>query len=181
MEWIARMLDAPFGWVLEAPRDVAIALLAVATSLLLTLVRKWTTNQDRLRRAASDLRTLKGLRREAKRAKDRDAVRRLGATAGMVRGVRLRAEGMPLLVSILPIALLAIWAVQRLDYEPLRAGEEAVIRAYYPLGSVDSLTHLIAPEGVALAEGAVRQVVVDGEGGTNGVASWTFLPTEAVG
>ena len=116
MEWIARVLDVPLGWLLALPRDLAIALVAVGTSLVLTLVRKWTTNQDRLRRAGADVRRLRALLREAKWEKDRGAVRRLRTTLAMVRTIRFRAEGLPLLVSIVPIALLAFWAVQRLDY-----------------------------------------------------------------
>jgi hypothetical protein len=176
MDWIARMLDAPLGWLLDLPRDLAIALVAVGTSLLLTLVRKWTTNQDRLCRAGADVRRLRALLREAKREKDRGTVRRLRTTLAMVRTIRFRAEGLPLLVSIVPIALLALWAVQRLDYLPARPGQDVTVRAYYPIGSVEGLTHLIAPAEAELPAGAVRQVAIAANGDTNGVAEWTVRP-----
>jgi hypothetical protein len=176
MDWIARTLDAPLGWLLDLPRDLAIALVAVGTSLLLTLVRKWTTNQDRLRRAGADVRRLRALLREAKREKDPSAVRRLRTTLAMVRTIRFRAEGLPLLVSIVPIALLALWAVQRLDYVPARPGQDVPVRAYYPIGSVEGLTHLLAPPEVELPEGAVRQVAIAPDGDTNGVAEWVVRP-----
>jgi type II secretory pathway pseudopilin PulG len=175
---LVRLADVPLGWLLALPRDVAIGLLALGTSLLLTLVRKWTTHQDRLRRARQDLRRLRQLLRQATRAKDADAVRRTRATLGVVRGVRLKAEVFPLLVSLLPLLVLALWAVERLDYFPPRVGEDVTLVAYYPLRSVDKLTHLVPPEAVELRSRAVQLVAVDPHGQANGVATWTLRAAE---
>ena len=79
-DWIARTLDYPLGWMLALPRDVAIVTIAIGTSLLLTLARKWTTDQGYLLRSKNDIRRLKQLRREAKRAKDKSAVKRISTT-----------------------------------------------------------------------------------------------------
>jgi len=174
--WLAALLDIPLGWLLALPRDVAILLVAVGTSLLLTLVRKWTTNQDRLRRSRDDVRRLKQLIREAKRAKDKPAVRQMRTTLAMVNGIRVKAEGMPLLVSILPIALLAVWAVERLDYIPPKVGEPLAVRAYYPLSSVGKLTHLVPASGMAMRSDPIRIVEVDPDGEQNGLATWVVEP-----
>lgn len=173
---IVTVMDIPLGWLLALPRDLAIALIAVATSLLLTLVRKWTTNQDQLRRSKGDLARLKQLLREAKRAKDKAAVARIRTSLAMVNAIRLKAEGKPLLVSLLPIILLAVWAVERLHYFPPRVGEDLMIKAYYPLSSVDKLTHLVAPAELEVRNGAVRLVEVDPDGEQNGLAAWVVRP-----
>lgn len=172
--FIVALMDIPLGWLLALPRDLAIVIIAVGTSLLLTLVRKWTTNQDQLRRSKGDLRRLKQLLRAAKRARDKAAAARIRASLGMVNAIRLRAEGKPLLVSLLPIILLAVWAVERLDYFPPRVGEDLVVKAYYPLSSVDKLTHLVPPAGVELRNPAVQLVEIDPDGQQNGLATWVL-------
>ncbi|HPD17215.1 MAG TPA: hypothetical protein PLE19_19940 [Planctomycetota bacterium] len=173
---IVAVMDYPLGWLLALPRDVAIVLLAIGTSLLLTLVRRWTTNQDQLRRSKGDLRRLKQLLRERKRAKDKAAVVATRTSLGMVNAIRLKAEGKPLLVSLLPIILLAVWAVERLDYFPPRVGEDLIVKAYYPLSSVDQLTHLVPPAGVEMQSPAVQLVEVDPHGQQNGLATWVLRP-----
>ncbi|HUT34954.1 MAG TPA: hypothetical protein VNE39_15800 [Planctomycetota bacterium] len=178
--FIVAAMDYPLGWLLALPRDVAIAIVAVGTSLLLTLVRKWTTDQDQLRRSKGDLRRLKQLLRQAKQAKDRTAAGRIRTSLAMVNGIRLKAEGKPLLVSLLPIVLLAVWAVERLDFFPPRVGEDLTIHAYYPLSSVDKLTHLVPPDGLEMHGEAIRLVEVDPHGQQNGLATWVLRPTAPV-
>jgi uncharacterized membrane protein (DUF106 family) len=179
-DFIVAVMDYPLGWLLALPRDVAIVIIAIATSLLLTLVRKWTTNQDQLRRSKGDLCRLKQLLREMKQAKDTTACGRIRTSLAMVNAIRLKAEGKPLLVSLLPIILLAVWAVERLDFFPPRVGEDLTIKAYYPLSSVDKLTHLVPPAGVGLVSDAVQVVEVDPEGQQNGLATWVFRPAAPV-
>lgn len=175
--FIVAVMDYPLGWLLALPRDVAIVALAIGTSLILTLVRKWTTNQDQLRRSRGDLRRLKQLLREMKRAGDKTAAARIRTSLAMVNAIRLKAEGKPLLWSLLPIILLAVWAVERLDYFAPRVGEDLTVKAYYPLSSVDQLTHLVPPAGVELRSPAVQLVEVDPHGQQNGLATWVLRAT----
>jgi len=174
--WIASLLDYPLGWLLALPRDAAILIISVGTSLLLTLVRRRTTNQDQLRRCRNDVRRLKQLIREAKRAKDKPAVRRMRSTLATVNAVRLKAELKPLLAAIVPILLLAIWAIERLDYIPPRAHEELTVRAYYPVSSVGRLTHMVPPDAMEMRSEAIQVVEIDPIDRANGVASWTLRP-----
>ena len=178
-DWLTRVLDYPLGFLLVVPRDIAIAIVAVATSLLLTFARKWTTDQDRLRRAKGDLKRLKQLRRQARRAKDKDTVASIRATVGMIQVIRMKAEGMPLLVALVPIALLGIWCFGRLDYHPARVNEDLTIAAYYPLSSVGKLTHLVPPDGVEMRSDPIQAVGLDPQGEINGLATWEIRPTVA--
>jgi uncharacterized membrane protein (DUF106 family) len=174
--WITGLLDYLLGWLLILPRDAAILIVAVGTSLLLVAVRKWMTNQNQLRRCRDDVRRLKELIRQAKRTGDKAAAARTRATLATVNGMRLRAEGKPLLAAVVPIVLLAVWAVERLDYIPPKVGEDLVVRAYYPLSSVDELTHMVPPKSVEMRGSAVRLVEADPDGGGNGLASWVLRP-----
>ena len=178
-KWIVQAMDYPLGWLLLLPRDVAIGHIAVATSLFLAAVRKWTPSQDQLRRCGADVRRLRTLKRQARRARDKAAVARIRKTLGMVSGIKLKAEGKPLLAAVVPIILLAVWAVERLDYLPPRVDADLEVRAYYPLSSVGELTHLVPPAGCEMCGSAVRLVEVDPDGEANGIASWVLRPTSA--
>lgn len=173
---IARLLDYPLGWTLALPREGAIAIVALLTSLLLTLVRKFTTNQDRMRRCKLDLARLKVLLREHKRAGDKAAVARTRATSTTVRMIQMRAEGLGLLVSLVPIAALALWAVERLDYLPLRSGEEVTITAHFSPTAIDSVTHLVPAEDFELKSSAVQIVAADPDDAGRGSATWKIAP-----
>ncbi|MFW6158225.1 MAG: hypothetical protein ACOC8E_02570 [Planctomycetota bacterium] len=191
--WITAVMDIPLGWLAAIPRDLAMVIVAVGTSMILTLARKWTTNQDRLRRARHDLKRLKQLKREAKRAKDKDAARRIQTTIGTINLMKMKAEGMPLLASIIPIAVLAIWCFGRLDYYPADVGDEVTVKAWYPLSSISdpgtfSYSYLIPPGedgGLEMVSPPVQEIVEDpvkGPGGktTNGYAEWTIRPTKKI-
>ena len=180
-EWVARVLDYPLGWILLLPRDVSILIVGIGTSLLLTFTRKWTSDQKYLALCKQDLARLKHLRREVKRAGVKEAVARIRSTVAMIKLVGMKAEGKPLLASILPIALLAIWALARLDYYAPQPGEPLTVRAYYPLSSVSTLTHLVVPDGVTLAAetDAIRFVEVDKRDEANGLVEWIIVPPDA--
>jgi hypothetical protein len=170
--------DFLLGWLLVLPRDVAIVAIALLTSLVLTLVRKWATNQDLLARCAADLRRLKQLIRQAKSQRDKPAAKRMKDTVNLIKLRQLGAEGRVLLWSLLPLTVLATWGMERLDYLPPAVGEETTLRAYYPLSSVGKLTHLVPPDGFELKSSSVQEVELDDEGGANGVASWALVARE---
>jgi hypothetical protein len=172
--------DYLLGWMLALPRDAAIVAIAVLTSLVLTLVRKWGTNQDLLSRCAADLGRLKQLIRQARRDRDKPGVVRMKGTVNLIKLKQLSAEGRVLAWSLVPLVLLATWGMERLDYLPPAAGEELTLKAYYPLSSVDKLTHLVPPEGFELRSPALQQVRLDDEGEANGVATWVLVARQPV-
>src|SRR5688572_13113410 len=116
------VFDVLLGWSLRLPADVALILVALLSAAVLAGVRLFTTNQDLLRRAAADKKRLKELTWQAKARGDGEAVKRHRSVAGAVAVKQLKAEGLPLVASIVPIALLATWCFHRLAYVPPRAG-----------------------------------------------------------
>ena len=167
------LVDRLFGWSLRLPWDLTLLLLALATSALMVFVRRFTTDQDLLRRAAADGRRLDALIAAAKAADDSDALARLRQTQSMVAMKKMRAEGFPLLVSLLPIAMLATWAFERMPWHPPRAGEPVELTAYVAVAAFGSPAHLLPVEGLTVEEGLVREVVPGTyQGQTCGVAHW---------
>jgi len=156
------LFDSLLGWLLDVPREITLIGVALLTAALLTGIRWWTTDQDRLGRAAADLKRLKQLRREARRGGDRAAVARLSATQARISLLKLRAEIKPLLVVLLPLALLATWAFYRLEFHPPRPDETVELAAYLPLSAVQDdassgeLAHIVPQAGLRSENGWVQ-------------------------
>src|SRR6516164_1963701 len=92
--------DFLLGWLLRLPRDLTLLMVAVFTALVMIGIRLMTTNQDLLRLAAEDGRRLRQLSREARRQGDKTALQRYKLTRSQVGLIKLKAEGLPLLVSL---------------------------------------------------------------------------------
>ncbi len=144
------LLDLISNCVLWLPLDVVLVLVALATALILTLVRKKTTNQDLLHRCRDDKRRLKELIRQAKRAGDKEAIVRYRASIGQIGLKTMKAEFLPLLVSLLPIGALAIWCYAHLGFHPPAAGEPIVVSAWFTPGAIGEPTMLVPAEGLKL-------------------------------
>lgn len=164
-----QLFDVLLGWLLLLPRSFAVLVVALVTAGLLTLIRTWTTNQDRLRRAAADMRRLKELHVAAKQAHDSEALARLKLTKGRISLLKLKAEGWPLLAIIIPLALLATWAFERLEFHPPRANEEIQVVAHLRSGrdpaltAKDDLVHLVPQPGLRAKNGWVQSVHIETE------------------
>ena len=144
-KWIARMMDFPLGWLLLLPRDLAIVFVALATSVILTVARRLTTDQDLMRRCKEDLDRLNVLTKQAKANKDKPTLKRIQTTVGMIQMTKMKAEGWGLLASLLPIILLASWAFERLDFFPPAVGETVTVRATFPAAAQGQPAWLIPP------------------------------------
>jgi hypothetical protein len=184
-EWlnntIVSGMDYVVGWLLRLPSDLALILLAVMTSLAMVLIRKWATDQDFLRRCDADRKQQVKLIKQAKAARDKQAVKRHKDVVTAIKFRATKYELKPLLFSLLPVALLATWGFGRLGFHPPQAGEELTVRAYLPtlaigtrypyLDPVDGLEAL--PTRPGQASPWVQEVVTDtadSKGG--GVAIW---------
>ena len=156
-ELVLHVMDAIFGWLLAWPGGLSLLALSVLTALVLVVIRRFTTDQDLLERCAQDQGRLKILARLARRAMDTEALRRYRTTASMIAMVKARSEIKPLLVSLLPVALLAVWACQRGAYVPPRADQDLLVTMYLPISAEGRILHLVPMEGVECASGWVQQ------------------------
>ncbi|HOI53719.1 MAG TPA: EMC3/TMCO1 family protein [Phycisphaerae bacterium] len=168
--------DPALGWLLNLPRSVALFIIAIGTALILTVVRLWTTNQDLLGRCKRDKARLKQLMKEAKKAGDKEAVARYRTTVGQIGMKTMKAEGKPLLASIVPIAIIACWAWARIAYEAPVPGEPMDVYVYYEAAAIGRLTHLVPQENLEAETGWIQKVVQDvdrdGKPINSGVARW---------
>jgi uncharacterized membrane protein (DUF106 family) len=175
------VMDVLLGWSLHLPANAALIIVSVLSAAALTWARVLVTNQGMLHRCADDKKTLGRLIRETKRSRDLDKaarkadVKRYKLNKNLVALKTLKAEGKPLLVSLLPILLLATWAFARLAFLPVAVDEPVRVSAYFPLSAVGEVAHVLPLDGLdcdsGWIAGVVADVAVDDEP-TNAVAVW---------
>ena len=153
--------DPLLGWMLYLPRDVALALVAVGTALILTVVRVFTTNQDMLRRCQDDKARIKELTRAAKKTGDKEAAARYQATLQGIMMKTLKAEGWPLVASLIPIILIATWAFSRIAYLPAAEGDPVKLRVFTPLSAIGQWAHVVPQPGLKADNGWIQEVKED--------------------
>lgn len=172
---IVALMDGVLGWSLALPRDVALLILAALTCTVLLVVTRLTTDQAFLRQCDRDRRRLKQLLRDARRAKDKEAVQRYRMTLGQIGMCSFRAQGKPLLASLLPIILLASWAFARLAYLPPRPDEPLLVTGRFPMATAGSLAHIVPQEGLAAEDGWACRIEADDDpsaAAPGGRATW---------
>lgn len=170
------LMDVILGWMLLLPMGVALLIVAVGTAAILTFVRPFTTNQDLLQRCKRDKKKLGKFIRQAKRERDKDALARFRATVAQIAMKTLRAEGKPLLLSIIPVAFLAVWCFGRLGFIAPQPDEPITVRAYFPASAIGKIALIVPAEGVTAEDGWIQHIIEDpnkGAGGkVNGWATW---------
>lgn len=157
-DFIVAMMDYLLGWLLRFPSDVQLFVVAILSALVLTVVRLWTTDQDLLRRCRADKARLRTLARQAKVRGNRDAVTRHRATLGMIAMKQLRQEAGPLLASLVPIVMLATWALSRLEFHPLETGRPFKFAAYLPISAVGKIAHIVPDDSLTAETGWIQEI-----------------------
>ena len=158
---MVNVADWIFGLILFLPRDIALFSVAILSSAFLTLVRRWTTDQEWLRRAVTDEERQNQLQREARRQGDLAAAKRHKDVITRIKMKTLRFEWAPLLWALLPVTLLATWAFARLAYEPPRLHQLVEVRACMPRSAIGQMAHLAPEPGIAVAGDWIQPVVED--------------------
>ncbi len=153
--------DPVLSWLLWLPKDLAIFIVAVTTSAIITFSRKGVTNQEWLKRAEEDVKRQDELAKEAKKRGDKETVRRHKMNVGLIKMRGFRYEGIPLLIAIIPIALLATWCFNRLGFYPPADKETVEIKVYFPRSAMESTIYMIPEDGIGVENGYVRKIVED--------------------
>ena len=172
------VIDFLLGWLLRFPVSVAILVVSIGSGAILTLARTFTTDQETLTIAANDRKRQKELVKAARARKDKDAAKRHAAVRNQISVSTLNQEWKPLLVSLLPIAMLATWAVERLEFHPPGIEDPVQIVSYVPRRLVGQTMHIVPADGLE-ATPTWLAVIEPGEimGIPCGEARWTLTAT----
>ena len=150
--------DPLFNWLLSLPMSLALFIVALMTSFLLTFTRKYTTNQDLLKRCDEDKTRLNQLIREDKARGDKAAVGRHKDVLNRIGVKVMNAEGKPLLVALIPIAILGTWAFNRLAYEPAPLDKPVKVVAHFRSDLADTAVHILPVESLVAPNGWIQTI-----------------------
>jgi hypothetical protein len=98
--------------------DMPIIACSGAIRLILVVIGRCTTDQQWLTQCSQDRKRLRRRMRIARHDRDMDAPQRYCTTTAMISIFKARSKVKPLRGSLLPVALLATWASQRIVYVP---------------------------------------------------------------
>lgn len=173
-DWILSAGDLLFGWLLHLPTELLFLALALLTSTAFAVVRRFTTNQERLQRCKADKQRLKELLREAKAHRDQAACARHRSTLGRIGLIQMKAEWKPMLAALVPVGLLAVWAFERVEFYPPAPEEALRASLYAPVSASGRLVHVAPEEGLAAEGGWIRRFEPVPEDPLVSVAAWTL-------
>jgi len=160
-QWILAITRPVLDWILQLHPDARLFVVAIGTALILTVVRIFTTDQKKLKQCKEDKARLKQLIREAKKRGDKEAVARHKLTINQIGLVTMKSEGLPLLASLVPIALLAVWAFSSIAYDAPQSGDTVTVKMTFPKTEIGKLVHLLPVEGIQVEPSLIRPIVKD--------------------
>lgn len=167
------VFDLLLGWAMRISPDAGLAALVALSAVVLALVRRWTTDQELLRRVAADKARLRERLREARG--NAAELRRLKEVRARVLMKAMGQEGGPFLWVLVPLAMLGTWAFARLEFLPPEPGAAVKLRAVLPRSAAGGVAHVVPVEGLSAEGGWVRPVeAAEIDGRPCGTAVWTL-------
>lgn len=175
--WILAVGDLLFDWMLDVPRDLVLLIIAVMTGVVMTIIRRFTTNQDKLKRCNESEAKLKARLAEAKKCRDKEEKIRIRSVINQISMMKLTAEGKPLLFSLLPILVIAVWAFSRIAFIPPTPEDKVDVIVYFDSANIGQLATLLPQDDVDIEGPAIRRIETSYnlKGETDGgMATWTI-------
>ncbi len=174
---ILAITDPVLNWLLYLPIHLILVIIALGTALFLTVIRIWTCDQKSLKAYKADKDIIKGLLKKAKEEKDKERIAQLKTSMNQIDIKKFKAEGKPLLASIVPIALVAVWALARLGYIAPEEGEPVNVSVFGPVTEIGDIVHAVPQDGITAGSGWIQRVCEDlNKDGkvVAGRSDWTF-------
>jgi uncharacterized membrane protein (DUF106 family) len=160
--------DAAFGFLLNWPPLVAIAVVSFAISLLITLIYKWTTNQQEMKRLKDELKE-----HQAKMKEHKNNPEKMMAVQKQAMAVNMQymAKSMKsTFITFIPILLIFGWMSANFAYEPLTPNKEFGITATFQKEIAGNVSVKV-PEGLEVIGDSTKQI-------ENGMATFTLKGKE---
>jgi len=164
MGWLSFLdpvLDVLFGWALFLHPTLAIALLSIIVSLIITIAYKYMTDQDLMKQLKLEI---KEFQKEMKELKSNPAKAMQVQKKAMETNMKYFMQSMrPTLITFIPIILIFGWLQGNLAWMPIMPGEEFGVEATFDIE--DGTITLIAPEDIDIITDPVQKIAA-------GKANW---------
>ncbi|RMF07125.1 DUF106 domain-containing protein [Candidatus Woesearchaeota archaeon] len=125
---------------------LAIVLIAFLVSLLITVVTKYATNQEEMKRLKEQM---KKFQKEMKGEKDTAKLMKLQKKTMELNMKYMKHSMRSTLITFIPIILIFGWLNSNMAYLPIHPGEEFTVTVNFEKGSTGSI-ELIPPEGIRI-------------------------------
>lgn len=158
MGLIDTILNPALGWLFDLPPWLAILFLSCVLALFGTLIQKWMTDQAKLKRLKEDTKKNQKKYRELVKT---DPEKALKIQQQMLpTQMEMMREGLkPLIVTMIPFLVIAIWMGSHFAFEPLLPDQPFTVKATFADGVSGNAT-LSAGETVLIDE--ATKPIVDG-------------------
>ncbi|MEM3154678.1 MAG: EMC3/TMCO1 family protein [Candidatus Woesearchaeota archaeon] len=168
MTFLDPFFDAAFGFLLNWPPLLAIAVVSFVISLLITLIYKWTTNQNEMKRLKDEL---AGYQKKMKELKNEPEKMMAVQKQAMALNMQYMRHSMKsTFITFIPILLIFGWMSANFAYEPLQPNQEFSITAAFQKEITGNVS-IIAPEGLEIIGDTTKQI-------NDGIATFTLKGKE---
>ena len=159
------VLDLMFGWVLAFDLWIAIFILAFLITLLMTLVYKWATDQNEMKRLKKQLKDLqKKMREQRENPKN---VMQLQKKLMSINMEYMKKSLKPALYTFIPIILVFGWMAANLAFAPVLVGESVDVTV-----TMREPAYITLDAPGVLVEGSAEQETLERQ------ASWSVSASE---
>jgi len=153
------LLNPIFGPLLNLPTLWAVILLSFLISLIITVVYKYTTNQDLMKQLKDEM---KEFQREIKELKKEPEKAMQVQKKSMQTNMKYMMQSMKsTLYSIVPIIIIFSWMSANFAYDPILPGQDFTTTVVFE-ENVEGMIELSIPVGLTI-DGGARKAVKDSE------------------
>lgn len=158
------LLNPVFAPLLMLPPWLAIAILSLLVSLIITLIYKAMTDQSLMKQLKDEM---KEFQKEMKELKAHPEKAMAVQKKAMETNMKYMSHSMkPMLITFLPIIVIFGWMNAHLAYEPILPGQEFTVTALFQKDAAGEVG-LFVPEGVEIVSDAKQKIGAD-------QATWTL-------
>lgn len=154
--------DFVFGPVLALPSFWAVLVMSLIISLIITIIYKYTTNQNLMKEMKNEI---KELQKEAKELKDKPSEMMKANKKMMETNMKYMTHSLkPTLITFIPIILIFGWMSSNFAYEPIKPKQEFAVDAVFAEGASGKIK-IYAPDEIDVQGDAEKEI-------KDGRASW---------
>jgi len=155
MSFLDPFFDTAFGFMLNWNPLLAIAILSFIISLLITLIYKWTTNQEEMKRLKEELKEHQKIMKELKEHPEK--MMQVQKQAMSVNMQYMAKSMKSTFITFIPILLIFGWMNSNFAYQPLMPNEEFTITTTFEKEMTGNAS-ITAPEGLQIVGDSTKQI-----------------------
>ena len=150
------ILNPIFGPLLKLPSLWTIMILSFLISLIITLIQKYATDQNRLKEIKEEM---KSIQKRIKEEKDPNEKMKIQKEHMKLVPEQLKHSMKSMMYTFIPIILIFSWMNANLAYDPILPGEEFTVTVNFET-DIEDIIELSAPQGVTI-DGPEKKEIED--------------------